>query len=112
MEIGENENQNPSIEKLHETQSVPIFSSSDQDGQEGSIRKKSRRVSFASSTQYLEPLNPFATLGKWTIIPRNSAMQCRKTCYTVIFIVSLNNFPTHSSDYKFQRARQPLSSIM
>lgn len=68
MEIGENENQNPNIERvqLHETQSVPIFSSSETQD-EGSSRKKSRRVSFASSnqlTRYLEPLNPFATLGK------------------------------------------------
>lgn len=70
MEIGENV-ENKSI---HSVQSVPVFSSaaessSQQDENEGRSRKesKNRRVSFASSmqlTQYLEPINPFESLGK------------------------------------------------
>lgn len=61
---------------IHAVQSVPVFSSaagesSQREGSEGSSRKapKSRRVSFASSkelTQYLEPINPFETLGKFS----------------------------------------------
>lgn len=70
MEIGENV-ENKSI---HAVQSVPILSSEEDissqgDGKEGANRKlsKDRRVSFASSTQltqYLEPINPFDSLGK------------------------------------------------
>lgn len=71
MEIGENV-ENKSI---HAVQSVPILSSAEDnnssqgDGKEGANRKpsKDRRVSFASSTQltqYLEPINPFDSLGK------------------------------------------------
>lgn len=60
---------------IHAVQSVPIFSSaaadsSQREGSEDSSSKtpKNRRVSFASSkelTQYLEPINPFETLGEY-----------------------------------------------
>lgn len=74
MEIGENV-ENKSI---HAVQSVPIFSSaaaesSQRDEKEDRSTKesKNRRVSFASSTQltqYLEPINPFESLGKLTVV--------------------------------------------
>lgn len=78
MEIGENvEDQNqkkPATTALHSTQSQPILfgkldcESSQTSEKDANVRKtsKNRRVSFASSsqlTQYLEPINPFESLG-------------------------------------------------
>jgi hypothetical protein len=59
MEIGKN----VSEKKIHCVQSVPSFSQSEERS------KRNRRVSFATSplqlAQYLEPINPFETLGEW-----------------------------------------------
>lgn len=68
MEIGEN----VESKTIHSVQSVPILSAAESSGQDevdGGNKKdvKSRRVSFASSThlaQYLEPINPFDSLGE------------------------------------------------
>lgn len=75
MEISENvENikhqRNSSV--LHSTQSQPILLDDENRAQENKDKSsskgsKNRRVSFASSsqlTQYLEPLNPFESFGK------------------------------------------------
>jgi hypothetical protein len=67
MEIGENV-ENKSI---HSVQSVPTFSEQFPEGardeKDGRKSRQSRRVSFATSTQlaqYLEPINPFDSLGE------------------------------------------------
>jgi hypothetical protein len=67
MEIGENV-ENKSI---HSVQSVPTFSEHFPEGardeKDGRKIRQSRRVSFATSTQlaqYLEPINPFDSLGE------------------------------------------------
>jgi hypothetical protein len=83
MEIGENvDNQkNPAAtaakisSSLHTTQSQPILldcESNQTPEKDASARQASktsnRRVSFASSsqlTQYLEPINPFESFGEW-----------------------------------------------
>ena len=63
MEIGEDGEKSNII---HSVQSLPSVQSAEEDG--GSRKSpKNRRVSFASSTQlaqYLEPINPFDTLGE------------------------------------------------
>jgi hypothetical protein len=86
MEIGENvdgqtnpaaapaanNSSSSSSSSLHTTQSQPILldcESNQSSEKDTSIRKTSnnRRVSFASSTQltqYLEPINPFESFGK------------------------------------------------
>jgi hypothetical protein len=67
MEIGENGEKAAGI--ITTVASVPVFSTSGaegvQEGNEGNSRKisKNRRVSFAASSQFLEPINPFEVLG-------------------------------------------------
>jgi hypothetical protein len=65
MEIGENGEKSSQI---HAVASVPVFSSRPDEGQDEigghEDRKKNRRVSFAASSQFLEPINPFDVLGK------------------------------------------------
>jgi len=71
-ENGENINNKKNSAVLHATQSQPVLFDEKirtQDNDNKSIQKssKNRRVSFASSsqlTQYLEPLNPFQSFGK------------------------------------------------
>lgn len=70
---------------LHSTQSQPIISGAGQEDDEGTGSQskagkekgdaqkdsKNRRVSFASSsqlTQYLEPINPFESFGEYIYI--------------------------------------------
>jgi hypothetical protein len=65
MEIGENGDKSV----IHSVASVPVlFSSreeeSSQDNVGGHEKRKNRRVSFAASSQFLEPINPFDVLGK------------------------------------------------
>lgn len=76
MEIGENV-ENKSQTQFHSVQSVPIFSSTSAEGNQNERRagcdsktSKNRRVSFASQTQltqFLEPTDPFDTLGKFVL---------------------------------------------
>jgi hypothetical protein len=59
---------------LHSTKSQPILAGDEDDGTDErpkTTKKKesergitNRRVSFASSSQYLEPINPFESFGK------------------------------------------------
>lgn len=102
MEIGENV-ENKSI---HSVQSVPTFSSGEAESsqKEEPVRKtsKNRRVSFASSTQlaqYLEPINPFDSLGEMMLFDGGKERS---------FHVSI----VRSSDFKFQRALETLPSVM
>lgn len=107
MEISEN----VSTSTLHTTQSQPIILGDREeevdDNNDGAKAKKksgrkatNRRVSFASSSQYLEPLDPFQSFGKH---------------YT--FLLSLIIFLTlscvHSySHCKCSRAYQPIPIVM
>jgi hypothetical protein len=70
MEIGEN-----AEKSISHCTSVPVFPSDEdhnRDDENGSKRSaKNRRVSFASSTQlaqYLEPINPFLKLSKFFLL--------------------------------------------
>lgn len=95
MEIGENV-ESKSI--IHPVQSVPILSSSadssqsDGDKEKGKRKlSKNRRVSFASSqqlAQYLEPINPFDSLGKlhlWTHGPQTIIEQ-QNFCWSSVIL--------------------------
>lgn len=68
MEIGENGDKSKVI---HSVASVPVMSTGAEGGQEEEKEgddgntQKNRRVSFAASSQFLEPINPFAILGKF-----------------------------------------------
>lgn len=72
MEIGENVEAKK--ETLHTTQSQPILLEGsniriEDDADKSKKSPKSRRVSFASSSQlaqYLEPINPFQSLGEFS----------------------------------------------
>lgn len=67
MEIGENGEKSAEKSVIHSIASVPTFRSENEslDGAGGyEYKKKSRRVSFAASSQFLEPINPFDVLGK------------------------------------------------
>lgn len=66
MEIGDNGEKSSQI---HQVASVPVLfgsksekSQGESEGQEDG--KKNRRVSFAASSQFLEPINPFDILGE------------------------------------------------
>lgn len=72
MEIGENGEKSAGEKSvIHSVASVPVMSlgaeEGHDEGREGSSRKtsKNRRVSFAASSQFLEPINPFDILGKF-----------------------------------------------
>lgn len=64
----ENVGENGAI--IHSVSSVPVMSSGAEGGHEeeredGSTKtSKNRRVSFAASSQFLEPINPFDILGE------------------------------------------------
>lgn len=68
MEIGEN-----AEKSISHCTSVPVFPSDEDhrdDESESKRTAKNRRVSFASSTQlaqYLEPINPFLRLSKFSL---------------------------------------------
>lgn len=76
---------------IHSVQSVPIFSSAAESSPKGEgtisrkISQKSRRVSFASSTQltqYLEPISPFDSLGEpLDSVDEKSGSDCGKTIF-------------------------------
>ena len=67
MEIGENGEKSAEKSVIHSVASVPTFGYEKEslDGAGGyEFKKKGRRVSFAASSQFLEPINPFDVLGK------------------------------------------------
>lgn len=71
MEIGDHGEKSAAI---HSVASVPVMPSGaeggHEEGREGGSRKtsKNRRVSFAASSQFLEPINPFDILSKLLLI--------------------------------------------
>jgi hypothetical protein len=83
MENGEKRNSGV----IHSVASVPVMSGGDQQERRDKEERKTaknRRVSFAASSQFLEPINPFAVLGKkfkrllFTQKKIEGASQCQK----------------------------------